>query len=73
MVDYVFDYFQPNKSQQRLQLGVALARRTGQEDQEAARHLFQRVSLDLMKGNAALFLAKSLDEDQIEARVDGRQ
>ena len=55
------------------QLGVALARRTGQEDQEATRHLFQRVSLNLMKGNAALFLARSLDEDQIEARVDGRE
>ena len=55
------------------QLGVAMARRTGQEDQEATRHLFQRVSLSLMKGNAALFLARSLDEDQMEPRVHGRE
>ena len=35
-------------------LGAALARNTGQEEQEATRHLFQRLSVSVMKGNAAL-------------------
>ena len=36
-------------------LGVALGRHTGQEEGEAVSHLFQRLSILLVKGNAALF------------------
>ena len=37
-------------------LGSALARHTGQEESEAIRHLSQRLSVLLVKGNAALLL-----------------
>ena len=36
-------------------LAAALARHTGPEEGETSTHLFQKVSLLLMKGNAALF------------------
>ena len=42
--------------QQVKKLGAALSRQTGQEESEAIRHLFQRLSVLLVKGNAALFL-----------------
>ena len=37
-------------------LEAALARHTGQEEEEKTRHLFQRLAVLLVKGNAALFL-----------------
>ena len=37
-------------------LGSALARQTGQEESVAIGHLFQRLSVLLVRGNAALFL-----------------
>ena len=37
-------------------LGSALARQTGQDDSEAIRHLAQRLSILLVKGNSALLL-----------------
>ena len=37
-------------------LASALARHTGQEESEAVRHLYQRLAILLVKGNAALFL-----------------
>ena len=37
-------------------LARAVARNTGREEDEAIRHLFQRLGVLLMKGNAALFL-----------------
>ena len=37
-------------------LGSALARQTGQEESVAIGHLFQRLSILLVRGNAALFL-----------------
>ena len=37
-------------------IGSALARQTGQEEGEAIRHLTQRISVLLAKGNAALLL-----------------
>ena len=40
-------------------LGAALARQTGQEESEAVRHLFQRLSVLLVRGNAALFLNRT--------------
>ena len=35
-------------------LGSALARHTGEEESTTVRHLFQQLSISLMKGNAAL-------------------
>ena len=37
-------------------IGAALARQTGQDEAVKTRHLFQRLSILLTKGNAALFL-----------------
>jgi hypothetical protein len=36
--------------------GAALARHTGEEESEKIRHLYQRLAILLVKGNAALFL-----------------
>ena len=41
-------------------LASVLARHTGQEEGEASRHLFQLLSLGLMKGNAALLLKQAM-------------
>ena len=38
-----------------VKLGKALARHTCEEEHTAIQHLFQRLSVALMKGNAALF------------------
>ena len=40
-------------------IGSALARHTGQEESEAIRHLGQRLSVLLAKGNAALILNRT--------------
>ena len=53
------------------QLGAALSRQTGQEEGEATRHLFQRLSLHLMRGNAALLVNRSPEFPEPE--VDGRE
>ena len=37
-------------------LGQALARASGQEEPEVVHHLFQRLSVLLMRGNAALLI-----------------
>ena len=37
-------------------LGAVIARHTGQEEAEKTRHVFQRLTVLLAKGNAALFL-----------------
>ena len=39
-----------------VKLGKAYARHTGEEEQTTIQHLFQRLSVALMKGNAALFI-----------------
>ena len=36
-------------------LGSSLARHTEEEESASINHLFQRLSIDLMRGNAALF------------------
>ena len=41
----------------------AQARAKGQEDEEAIRHLFQRMSILLMKGNSALLASREPDFD----------
>ena len=52
-------------------LGAALSRQTGQEEGEVTRHLFQRLSLHLMRGNAALLVNRSPEFPEPE--VDGRE
>ena len=52
-------------------LARKLARHTGREDEEVVRHLFQRLGILLMKGNAALMLSRSPDFAQ--QQVDGDQ
>ena len=50
-------------------LGAALGRHTGQEKGEAISHLFQRLSIILVKGNTALFMNRVPDPP--ESSVDG--
>ena len=54
-------------------LASALARHTGQEEGEASRHLFQRLSLGLMRGNAALLVSRGPDGDHPAGEIDGRE
>jgi hypothetical protein len=51
-------------------LATALARHTGQEEGEASRHLFGRLSVLLMRGNAALFSNRIPDHAGPE--IDGQ-
>ena len=43
-------------------LGSALARQTGEEESTTIQRLFQRLSISLVKGNAALFNNRSPPE-----------
>ena len=52
-------------------LAAALARHTGQEEGEAKRHLFQRLSLGLMRGNATMLVCRGPDGDHPAGEVDG--
>ena len=52
-------------------LAAALARHTGQEEGEAQRHLFQRLSLGLMRGNATMLVCRGPDGDHPAGEVDG--
>ena len=54
--------------QQIKKLAAALSRQTGQEESVAVSHLWQRLSVHLMKGNAALLLNRvpSLPESHID-------
>ena len=47
-------------------LATALARHTGQEEEEATRHLFQRLSLGLMRGNTALLVSRGPDGECLQ-------
>ena len=58
--------------QQVKKLGAALVRHQGQEEQEVVRHLFQRLGLVLMRGNAQLLVNRMPPEDLPEAEVDGQ-
>ena len=55
--------------QQVKKLGSALSRQTGQEESIAISHLFQRLSVLLVKGNSALFLNRipSFPHPQIDS------
>ena len=49
----------------------ALARHTGQDESIATSHLFQRYSLNLMRGNAAMMTTRIPDDDFPQAQIDG--
>ena len=52
-------------------LGAVLARHRGEEEQVEVRHLRQRLSLLLMRGNASLMVNRTPDSDTVDAMVDG--
>ena len=52
-------------------LGAVLARHKGEDEQVEVRHLFQRLSLLLMRGNATLLLNRVPEDDAADAMVDG--
>ena len=52
-------------------LGTSLARHQGQEEQEVIRHLFQRLSLVLMRGNAQLLVNRVPPDDLPDGEIDG--
>ena len=49
--------------EQMKRLGVAVARHKGSDERVATRQLFQRLSLTLMRGNAALVTSRRPDDD----------
>ena len=53
-------------------VGAALARQKGQEETETTRHLFQRISLTLARGNSTLLVSRSPDDDLLPGEVDGQ-
>ena len=57
--------------EQLKKLGSALAHQRGEDEQLEVRHLFQRLSLLLMKGNAALLVNRIPEDDVPDASVDG--
>ena len=44
-----------------VKLGRQLARHTGKEDSEVLKHMFEKLGVLLMRGNAALILSRSPD------------
>ena len=52
-------------------IGVALARNQGSDEKVATRQLFQRLSLTLMRGNAALIIGRRPDDDFAPSEIDG--
>ena len=53
-------------------LGRQLARQTGREEDQTTRHLFQRLAILLMKGNAALILSRTpvFSPQEVDGDVD---
>ena len=53
-------------------LGRELARQTGREEGESVRHLFQRLSILLMKGNASLILSRTpaFSDQEVDGDID---
>ena len=52
-------------------LGAALARHSGTDERETTSQLFQRVSLHLQRGNAALLTSRRPEADFPGAKIDG--
>ena len=63
----------PLKWIQIKKLGIALARHQGQDEQEAVRHLLQRLSLVLMRGNAQMLVNRVPPDDIPGGEVDGTE
>ena len=57
--------------QQMKRMAAALARHTGQEESVTTSHLFQRFSLNLMRGNAGMMTTRIPEDDFPQAQVDG--
>ena len=54
-------------------LGATLARHRGEDEQLETRHLFQRLSLLLMRGNAVLLVNRVPEGDTLEGTIDGQE
>ena len=52
-------------------IGAAVGRNQGSDEKMATRQLFQRLSLTLMRGNAALLVGRRPEEDFASAEIDG--
>ena len=52
-------------------IGAAVARHQGIEERLATKQLFQRLSVTLMQGNAALLMSRRPDADMAVPEVDG--
>ena len=52
-------------------IGAALARHQGSDEQVVSRQLFQRLSVTLMRGNAALLMSRRPANDFAPPEVDG--
>ena len=52
-------------------IGAALARHQGSDKQVVSRQLFQRMSITLMRGNAALLMSRRPADDLAHPEVDG--
>ena len=52
-------------------IGAAVARHQGIEERVATKQLFQRLSVTLMRGNAALLMSRRPDADMAVPEVDG--
>ena len=52
-------------------LGAAMARHTGSDEREIVSQLVQRISLHLMRGNAAMITSRRPDVDFLPPEIDG--
>ena len=59
--------------EQTKRIGAALSRHQGIEENIAIKQLFQRMSLTLMRGNAAMIMSRRPDSDLAQPEVDGIQ
>ena len=57
--------------EQLKRLGAAAGRHQGSDEGVATRQLIQRLSLNLMRGNAALMIGRRPDDDFASSVVDG--
>ena len=57
--------------EQLKRLGAAVGRHQGSDERVSSRQLFQRLSLTLMRGNAALIIGRRPDDDIASAQIDG--
>ena len=65
------DGFQKVAAEQVKRIGAAVARHQSVVETVAVKQLFQRMSLTLMRGNAALVMTRKPDSDLAPAEVDG--